>query len=543
TVHVAAGTYVGMNLFGKSGGTSSAPISFLADPGVKVTTVSSEGTNASLADINVESTGWYVIEGFDVESDGSAQRAGIRVASSSNTQVLNNTVNKAFIGVFVSGSDNVLVQGNTCSYSTDQHGIYVSDDTQNCVIRSNTLFGNNWDGLHMNALNGQPNNGALVEDNVIYGNGLSGMDLEGVTNATYRNNIIYNNTKHGITLHNQDQANTPPATGNVFENNTIVANGMFGVQMQSGGNTANTFFNNIFLQTGSMTYGSIGINGSATGLVSDYNVVVNSFSTDVGNTQITLAQWQSTTAQDKHSIIATASQLFVNPAGNDFHLKSTSPAVDAGIGALGGASAPTTDFDANSRPQGSGYDIGAYELVQATSPPTAPSGLGAVPQDPYSIQLSWTDNAANQSAVLLERSTDGTNFSQIASLAGTANNYTDTGLTTGTRYYYRVRASNSAGTWSYSNVTNAVVPAAPAPPAAPSGLSATAPAYGQINLSWTDNSTNESAFLIERSTDGTNFSQVASVAANATSYSDTGLSPSTLYYYRVRATNNGSNSG
>ncbi|HXE53676.1 MAG TPA: hypothetical protein VN541_11700, partial [Tepidisphaeraceae bacterium] len=48
TVHVAAGTYVGMNLFGKSGGTSSAPISFLADPGVKVTTVSSEGTNASL---------------------------------------------------------------------------------------------------------------------------------------------------------------------------------------------------------------------------------------------------------------------------------------------------------------------------------------------------------------------------------------------------------------------------------------------------------------------------------------------------------------
>jgi len=169
--------------------------------------------------------------------------------------------------------------------------------------------------------------------------------------------------------------------------------------------------------------------------------------------------------------------------------------------------------------------------------------LGAVPQDPYSIQLSWTDNAANQSAVLLERSTDGTNFSQIASLAGTANNYTDTGLTTGTRYYYRVRASNSAGTSSYSNVTNAVGPAAPAPPAAPSGLSATAPAYGQINLSWTDNSTNESAFLIERSTDGTNFSQVASVAANATSYSDTGLSPSTLYYYRVRATNNGSNSG
>src|SRR5256885_17254436 len=63
TVIVRAGTYVGMNLYGKSGGTQAAPIRFLADPGVVINHVSSTGVNASLADINVESAcRWYVIK-------------------------------------------------------------------------------------------------------------------------------------------------------------------------------------------------------------------------------------------------------------------------------------------------------------------------------------------------------------------------------------------------------------------------------------------------------------------------------------------------
>ena len=95
-----------MNLYGKAGGTQANPIRFLADPGVVVNHVSSTGVNASLADINVESAGgWYVIKGFHISSDGSAQRAGIRVTGSSNTQVLNNAVDHAFIGIFTSNSD------------------------------------------------------------------------------------------------------------------------------------------------------------------------------------------------------------------------------------------------------------------------------------------------------------------------------------------------------------------------------------------------------------------------------------------------------
>ena len=75
------------------------------------------------------------------------------------------------------------------------------------------------------------------------------------------------------------------------------------------------------------------------------------------------------------------------------------------------------------------------------------------------------------------------------------------------------------------------------PPAAPSGLSATAISSSAIDLTWTDNSNDETGFNIERSLTGTSFSPLASVGANETSYNDTGLSPNTTYWYRVNAEN------
>ncbi|TAL00601.1 MAG: hypothetical protein EPO07_09500, partial [Verrucomicrobia bacterium] len=87
-----------------------------------------------------------------------------------------------------------------------------------------------------------------------------------------------------------------------------------------------------------------------------------------------------------------------------------------------------------------------------------------------------------------------------------------------------------------------IVTPPPPPPAAPSALAATTISTSQIDLTWLDNSTNESSFLIERSQDNVNFSQVVTTGAGVTSYSDTGLSAGTTYYYRVRAGNAGGNS-
>ncbi|MFZ5495361.1 MAG: sugar-binding protein [Verrucomicrobiota bacterium] len=75
------------------------------------------------------------------------------------------------------------------------------------------------------------------------------------------------------------------------------------------------------------------------------------------------------------------------------------------------------------------------------------------------------------------------------------------------------------------------------PPAAPSGLTATTISSSQINLAWTDNANNETGVKVERKTGAAAYAQIALTGANATSYNNTGLSASTTYDYRVRATN------
>ncbi|MCX8091481.1 MAG: N-acetylmuramoyl-L-alanine amidase, partial [Verrucomicrobiae bacterium] len=73
-------------------------------------------------------------------------------------------------------------------------------------------------------------------------------------------------------------------------------------------------------------------------------------------------------------------------------------------------------------------------------------------------------------------------------------------------------------------------------PSTPSGLSATAVSASQINLSWNDNSGIEDSYKIERALSaGGPWTEIATTAANATSYANTGLSGGTTYYYRVRA--------
>jgi hypothetical protein len=97
-----------------------------------------------------------------------------------------------------------------------------------------------------------------------------------------------------------------------------------------------TIFNNVlFSSSGSMTMGSSNFD-------SDYNIVSS-----------------GATLYGSHSFTSTESALFVG--GGDYHLRSGSPAIDAGIGSFNSISAPTTDLEGSSRPQGSGYDIGAYE--------------------------------------------------------------------------------------------------------------------------------------------------------------------------------------
>ena len=186
----------------------------------------------------------------------------------------------------------------------------------------------------------------------------------------------------------------------------------------------------------------------------------------------------------------------------------------------------------------------AYTTANATTQaatvvvPAAPSGLAASASSSSTIGLTWTDNATNETGYYVQRSSDGTNFSQIASLGAGATSYSSTGLTAATTYYYRVCAYNSAGASAYTSVASAATQAATVVvPAAPSGLAASASSSSTIGLTWTDNASNETGYYVQRSSDGTNFSQIGSLGAGATSYSDTGLTAATKYYYRVNAYN------
>jgi fibronectin type 3 domain-containing protein len=71
------------------------------------------------------------------------------------------------------------------------------------------------------------------------------------------------------------------------------------------------------------------------------------------------------------------------------------------------------------------------------------------------VQLSWTDNANNENAFKIERSTDGINFTPLNIASVNATSYTDTAVTSGTTYTYRLRATNPLGESNYTNTSTA----------------------------------------------------------------------------------------
>ena len=166
--------------------------------------------------------------------------------------------------------------------------------------------------------------------------------------------------------------------------------------------------------------------------------------------------------------------------------------------------------------------------------PALPSALRARSVRPGQVDIAWSDNSGNESGFTIERSTDGVNFSEIASVGAGALSYSDFTVAARTTYSYRVRAYNSSGVSGYSNVAMVTTSSGPQ---APSGLQAVARSGYQVDLSWIDASDDETAFRVERSTDGINFMLLVSPDANTRSYSDLTVRSGTSYYYRVAAQN------
>lgn len=164
--------------------------------------------------------------------------------------------------------------------------------------------------------------------------------------------------------------------------------------------------------------------------------------------------------------------------------------------------------------------------------PAAPSALVAMGSGSSVVSLQWRDNSAAETGFKVQRSGDGVNFVEIATLPADTATYGDATVAPATTYTYRVAAYNSAGQSQYSN--NALVTTAAAPPSAPASLTASAVSSTLVSLAWT-HATAGVEFVVERSTDGVQFLALPVTDASARRYDDASVTPGSTYWYRVRA--------
>jgi phosphodiesterase/alkaline phosphatase D-like protein len=158
----------------------------------------------------------------------------------------------------------------------------------------------------------------------------------------------------------------------------------------------------------------------------------------------------------------------------------------------------------------------------------------------YFIDVA-TDISFNSNAIL-------SNYNNVE--VGNANNLIINGLNLGQTYFYRLRAANLAGVSNNSNVISVNLSINPNDlPTAPSALSTFAISPTELEISFTDNSNNETGFELQRAD---NLSgpfvtiqttpAVTTPAPNTIRLLDAGLTPITTYFYRVRATGSLGNS-
>ncbi len=174
----------------------------------------------------------------------------------------------------------------------------------------------------------------------------------------------------------------------------------------------------------------------------------------------------------------------------------------------------------------------------------SPTSLTATAVSSSEIDLTWANTSASESGYRIEQSPiDDLHFTEIATVGPNVVAYSATGLSEGTKYYYRVRAYNAIAISAYcsekqdTTLWNI--------PAAPSGLTITSTTSSSVSLAWTDNSGNESGFKIQRKQGVTGvYVDIKTTNANVTTYTDndTALLDGTQYYYRVYAYNSAGNS-
>jgi fibronectin type 3 domain-containing protein len=179
--------------------------------------------------------------------------------------------------------------------------------------------------------------------------------------------------------------------------------------------------------------------------------------------------------------------------------------------------------------------LACNENDQETLKAPANLAVDAITED--RVELSWDDRSGNETGFEVERAVEGESFRVLATTDADTTSVSDATIALGAVYSYRVRAIGDKKRSAYSNVVEAeIIFDRDTAPTAPQYLEASDVSATALVLTWVDTSTNETGFEIERSRQA-DFDNADTLTAdmNQARYEDSGLTPDTRYYYRVRA--------
>ena len=364
-------------------------ITYMAFPGEDVVL---EGINITLPDelagmIDIRGKGFINVMGFKIQNAKPYDNnAGIFIDSCQFIFLFNNhTYNTVSSGIGIWNSKNIIVENNEVELANndgEQENISIVN-TDSFIISYNRvhnggpgtnggegidakwgssngkIFGNEVYeqpddlGIYLDAWNRRTFN-IEIYNNIVH-DCTEGIDIASeagglLENISIYNNIIYNNTYNGITVGNWgDVGVTQRPINNVsIMNNTIYNNGTTGnwggaILVENPDAKNILIRNNLCSQNFSYQI-AISDTVPLISVLTDHNLI-DGFRNDAGE------------IYGADSVVGDPQ--FVNVSAYDFHLKSSSPAVDNGDG----ANAPVFDFANLARPIGNGYDIGAYEYA------------------------------------------------------------------------------------------------------------------------------------------------------------------------------------